>query len=143
MFTVLHVEFSTSAEVSNIITHNGVQGQLSSSLCWENNQANVCCGWVQRSSDFAFLPFGGGSRKCVGDQFAMLEACVALAMLVQRFDFHLDMAPEDVGITTGATIHTVNGLYCKVSKREFQGFYFMMPVSLTQFLMQLSPYPCR
>lgn len=26
---------------------------------------------------------------------------------------------------------------------EFQGFYFVMPVSLTQFLMQLSPYPCR
>lgn len=47
----------------------------------------------------------------------MLEACVALALLVRRFNFELDMAPEDVGITTGATIHTVNGLYCKVSPR--------------------------
>jgi cytochrome P450 family 97 subfamily B polypeptide 3 len=73
---------------------------------------------MQVASDFAFLPFGGGSRKCVGDQFAVLEAAVALAMLVRRFDFDLAMKPEDVGVTTGATIHTVNGLFCNVHMRE-------------------------
>ena len=35
------------------------------------------------SSDFAFLPFGGGARKCVGDQFAFTEATVALSMLLR------------------------------------------------------------
>lgn len=35
------------------------------------------------ASDFAFIPFGGGARKCVGDQFAMLEATVALSMLLR------------------------------------------------------------
>lgn len=35
------------------------------------------------ASDFAFIPFGGGARKCVGDQFALLEATVILAMLLR------------------------------------------------------------
>ena len=36
------------------------------------------------SSDFAFIPFGGGARKCVGDQFALMEAAVILAMLLRQ-----------------------------------------------------------
>ena len=35
------------------------------------------------ASDFAFIPFGGGQRKCVGDQFALMEATVAMAMLLK------------------------------------------------------------
>jgi cytochrome P450 len=35
------------------------------------------------AADFAFIPFGGGARKCVGDQFALLEATVAITMLLR------------------------------------------------------------
>ena len=41
----------------------------------------------EQASDFAFLPFGGGGRKCVGDQFAFLEASICLAMLIRRFKY--------------------------------------------------------
>ncbi|KAF3445077.1 hypothetical protein FNV43_RR14770 [Rhamnella rubrinervis] len=69
-------------------------------------------------SDFAFLPFGGGPRKCVGDQFALMESTVALAMLLQKFDVELRGPPESVELVTGATIHTKSGLWCKLRKRS-------------------------
>ena len=56
-------------------------------------------------------------RKCVGDQFAMMEAVVALAMLMRRFKFSLAGTPQDVGMATGATIHTANGLKCRIERR--------------------------
>lgn len=70
------------------------------------------------ASDFAFIPFGGGQRKCVGDQFAMTEAVVAMAMLLRRFEFAFSGSPQDVGMASGATIHTANGLKCKVTRRK-------------------------
>lgn len=50
---------------------------------------------VQVAADFAFIPFGGGARKCVGDQFALLEATVALSMLL-RSACHASLAVTDI-----------------------------------------------
>jgi len=74
----------------------------------------------EASADFAYLPFGGGARKCVGDQFATLEATVALAGVVRNFDFAFaapTATPDKVGTNTGATIHTRNGLWMTLTKR--------------------------
>ena len=72
------------------------------------------------TEDFRYLPFGGGKRKCVGDMFALYESVAALAILMRRFDFArpADKPAESVGMTTGATIHTLNGLYLKPSLRK-------------------------
>jgi cytochrome P450 len=48
---------------------------------------------------FAYFPFGGGPRVCIGNHFAMLEATLLLALVVQRFRVELvagqrlDLAP--------------------------------------------------
>lgn len=67
------------------------------------------------------LIHSGGQRKCVGDQFALMESVVTLSMLIRRFEFELTIKPEEVGFYTGATIHTRNGLPMRVKKRVLPG----------------------
>ena len=46
----------------------------------------------ERSADrpgFAYLPFGGGPRLCIGNQFAMTEAQMVLATIAQRYKLRL------------------------------------------------------
>ena len=49
---------------------------------------------LRRLPRFAYFPFGGGPRLCIGNNFAMLEAVLVLATLVQRW--RPTIAPRDV-----------------------------------------------
>jgi cytochrome P450 len=81
------------------------------------------------ASDYAYIPFGGGSRRCMGDQFAQLESSIILAGILRRFDFEFAGEPprqpeegdlpgnSDVGMRTGATIHTESGLWLVPKRR--------------------------
>ncbi|KAH7669646.1 beta-ring hydroxylase protein [Dioscorea alata] len=69
------------------------------------------------NQNFSYLPFGGGQRKCVGDMFATFETVVATAMLVRRFNFQMALGAPPVEMTTGATIHTTEGLLMTVTRR--------------------------
>ncbi|KAL8140558.1 hypothetical protein V2J09_006579 [Rumex salicifolius] len=78
----------------------------------------------ERSEEFLperFIPFSGGPRKCVGDQFALLEAIVALSVLLQNFNFEL-VPDQKIGMTTG-TIHEAD------SKRKAAGICFITILS--------------
>lgn len=60
-------------------------------LLWDNPDAfdpERFAPGVERDR-FAFLPFGGGPRICIGASFALQEAAIILATLLSRFDFAL------------------------------------------------------
>lgn len=38
---------------------------------------------------YAFIPFGAGPRYCIGNNFGLMEACLILACVSQRFELHL------------------------------------------------------
>jgi cytochrome P450 len=85
---------------------------------WQGYSADKVTGLYpnEQAADFAFLPFGGGQRKCVGDQFAMMEATVTMSLLLKNYEFEFAIDPDDVGMKTGATIHTMNGLLMRARK---------------------------
>lgn len=75
---------------------------------------------TEQNTDYRYIPFSGGPRKCVGDQFALMEAVTAMAVVLKEYEFKLKPG-HDPGMTTGATIHTANGLYMTVERRNKGG----------------------
>lgn len=49
-----------------------------------------------------------------------MEAVTALAVLLRRFDFQM-VPGQTINMTTGATIHTTDGLYMTVKARAAAG----------------------
>ncbi|MBL8920382.1 MAG: cytochrome P450 [Myxococcaceae bacterium] len=58
---------------------------------------------------YAYLPFGAGPHVCIGNHFALLEATVVLAMLLQRGRLEV-LRPDEVKPKMGATLCVGNGL---------------------------------
>jgi cytochrome P450 len=44
-------------------------------------------GLIDRLPKFAYFPFGGGPRNCIGREFALLEIALVLATVMRRFRF--------------------------------------------------------
>jgi cytochrome P450 len=59
-------------------------------------------GLAKRLPKYAYFPFGGGPRVCIGNGFAMIEAVLLLATIGQQYRFTLEPEPAvtfDLGIT--------------------------------------------
>ncbi|CAF1024255.1 unnamed protein product [Adineta steineri] len=66
---------------------------------------------------FAYLPFAAGSRNCIGQNFALLEAKIMLAMLVQQCSFKL-IPGQKIIPEVKITLRTKYGLLANITKRQ-------------------------
>jgi cytochrome P450 len=74
---------------------------------------------VQRSVGrprFAYLPFGGGPRVCIGAVLAMTEATLILAVLAQRYQPRLKDG-ETVALQTRVTLRPKDGMKMRLERR--------------------------
>lgn len=65
----------------------------------------------------AYYPFGLGPRACIGAQFAMLEAAIALSTLMQRFQLEL-VADRVVEPDFGSLLQPRGGLWMTIHRRH-------------------------
>ncbi len=73
-------------------------------------------GLEQRLPRFAWFPFGGGPRLCIGMGFALMETRLVLAALAQRFRF--ERAPGDeVELLPSVTLRPRHGVKVRVHAR--------------------------
>ncbi|MGZ3457717.1 MAG: cytochrome P450 [Archangium sp.] len=74
---------------------------------WERPDEFIPERWADAEAEkkrprFAYLPFSGGPRQCIGNNFALMEAVLLLATLAQRFDPRLlaDYTPRPEFLVT-------------------------------------------
>jgi len=65
---------------------------------------------------FAFYPFGGGPRLCIGNQFAMVEAGLIIAGVAQRYRLR-PVAGHPVEVEPGVTLRPKHGLLMTLHER--------------------------
>lgn len=66
--------------------------------------------------NFAFFPFGGGPRLCIGNNFALMEMQLILAHIIQRYDLEL-VKNQIIEEQPLVTLRPRNGILIKFKKR--------------------------
>ncbi|WP_044173339.1 cytochrome P450 [Flectobacillus major] len=85
---------------------------------WDNpevfNPDNFLPEKIKERPTYAYLPFGGGPRLCIGNNFALMEMQIMLVALVRHFDFD---PIETVIPEPQITLKPKGGMKLRVSQR--------------------------
>lgn len=66
---------------------------------------------------YAYLPFGGGPRQCIGKDFALMELMLALPRLVMAFDYRVDSS-RPIEMNPQITLRAKDGIWMFMTERE-------------------------
>jgi cytochrome P450 len=71
----------------------------------------------RRPAPYEFLPFGGGTTRCIGAAFARYEAAIAIATLLRRYPFELLDREVRCGRET-MTLAPIGGVRMRLRRSE-------------------------
>jgi cytochrome P450 len=72
---------------------------------------------LKRLPRFAYFPFGGGPRQCIGNTFALMEAALVLATIAQKFRLRL-VANHPVVPLASITLRPRHGVRVTLERRH-------------------------
>ena len=73
--------------------------------------------FIEQLPKYAYFPFGGGPRLCIGNYFAMMEIILLMATIGRRFRFTL--APDaNVELYPAMSLRPKNGIRVVVKERD-------------------------
>jgi cytochrome P450 len=72
---------------------------------------------LKRLPRFAYFPFGGGPRQCIGNSFALMEAALILATIAQNFRLRL-VPGQVVAPLASITLRPRNGIRVTLEARR-------------------------
>ncbi len=76
--------------------------------------------FIERLPKYAYFPFGGGPRACIGASFAMMEIILCLATIGQKF--RLELVPDHpVSIYPAMSLRPRDGIKVQVRNRKQAG----------------------
>ena len=87
---------------------------------WENPNAFIPERFapekIKERHKYAYFPFGGGPRLCIGNNFAIQEMQVALCLMLKKFKIEIDknFVPD---VEPLVTLRQKNLMYAKISSR--------------------------
>jgi cytochrome P450 len=76
--------------------------------------------FISQLPKYAYFPFGGGPRVCIGNQFAMMEIILALATIGQKFRLKL-VADHKVELMPAMSLRPKDGIKVVVENRLNSG----------------------
>jgi cytochrome P450 len=74
-------------------------------------------GLAKRLPKYAYYPFGGGPRVCIGNLFAQMEAAILLAAVGQQYHFTL-ASEKPAGLNPQITLLPQDGIPAVLKKRD-------------------------